>query len=186
VLKAGDEQRWQALLAEQISENGRLYFRLAYGVLRDASAAEDMCQQAFLKAWKHREMIRDRQMLRHWLARVVINESLQMLRRSRLERDALHRRPIYGMADVQDGPALRESVVRAMGELPEAERVVVALRVMEGMSGNEVKALLGCSAAQVSKQLHSGMQRLRLLLEDWREEAGGALRGVSRSSGAGQ
>ena len=55
----------------------------------------------------------------------------------------------------------------AMDRLPETARMVVALRVMHGLSGNEVKDLLGCSAGEVSRQLHRGMEQLRGLLAEF-------------------
>ena len=62
---------------------------------------------------------------------------------------------------------MREAVVQAMDRLPETARTVVALRLMQGMSGNEVKDLLGCSASEVSRQLHAGMEQLRGLLAEF-------------------
>jgi DNA-directed RNA polymerase specialized sigma24 family protein len=55
-------------------------------------------------------------------------------------------------------------VEAALRELPDLTRAVVVLRIMQGMSGNEVKGLLGCSAAEVSRRLYSGMEQLRTLL----------------------
>lgn len=42
----------EAALIAQVKSNSRLFFRLAYGVVRDVQAAEDVCQQAFLRAWE--------------------------------------------------------------------------------------------------------------------------------------
>jgi DNA-directed RNA polymerase specialized sigma24 family protein len=50
---------WEQLLSDQISQDGRLLFGLAYGVLRSADAAEDVCQQAMLQAWAHRSELKD-------------------------------------------------------------------------------------------------------------------------------
>lgn len=166
---AGGDGGWRTLLSEQFSQSGRLLYRLAYGILRDAPAAEDACQQALLKAWERRDELRDAARLRSWLARVVVTESLQARRRQKIERRVL---VLQGGEPQQTeiGPlGLRESVLAAMQQLPEQARLVVALRLMQGVSGNEVKDLLGCSAGEVSKQLHRGMKILRELLADWKE-----------------
>ena len=165
----GGDEGWRALLVERVRADGRLYFRLAVGVLRDAHGAEEVCQQAMLKAWDQRDRIEPAK-LRAWLARVVVNESLYVARRRKVERKSLTMQ-----ADGATSPAptpvealaTREAVMRAMERLPELARTVVALRVMQGLSGNEVKDLLGCSAAEVSRQLHAGMEQLRGLLADF-------------------
>ncbi len=55
----GDGDDWPALLDCHVRQQGRFYHRLAYGVLRSAEGAADVCQQAFLRAWEHRDHIRD-------------------------------------------------------------------------------------------------------------------------------
>src|SRR5438093_398850 len=68
------EVTWEILLSEQIRQNGRLFYQLAYRILRDGGAAEDVCQQAFLRAWEEREKIDGGgQALKSWLARTVVN-----------------------------------------------------------------------------------------------------------------
>ena len=165
---AGSSKIWSDLLAAQAREHGRLFFRLAYGVVHDAAAAEDACQQAMMKAWKERDRIDNPQMLRSWIARTVVNESLQIARRLKIERRVLgqHAMASRTSSAPEDGRANRESVIEAMSELDEDIRAVIALRVIEGLSGNEVKDLLGYSAAGVSRRLHLGLEQLRTILSD--------------------
>jgi RNA polymerase sigma-70 factor, ECF subfamily len=168
--KEGNEAIWASLLADQIRQNGRLFFRLAFGILRNAASAEDVCQQAFSRAWENRGEIEDVAALRGWLAKVVINESLAIARRRKAEQRALCTRAERDRtvsSGLHDGAELRESVVAALDRLPETPRLVVALRLMQGVSGNEVKEILGCSASEVPRQLYLGMEMLRELLADW-------------------
>ncbi len=164
----GSETDWADLLTEQVRQNGRLYFKVAFGILRDAARAEEVCQLAYLRAWDQRDRIRDGSALRPWLIRVVSNECFGILRRRRVEQEDLVRRA--GRPVVKDDPASRmaqrEIVANALGELPEPTRTVVTLRLMQGLSGNEVKKHMGCSASEVSRRLHEGMQTLRALLAD--------------------
>src|SRR4051812_44720395 len=67
---------WHQLLADQVRQNGRFFFRLAHNVLRDAQLAEDVCQQALLRAWEERDRIQPGPTLKAWLARTVVNNSL--------------------------------------------------------------------------------------------------------------
>jgi RNA polymerase sigma factor (sigma-70 family) len=164
-----DTAGWQSLLAGQVEANGRLCFRVAFGVLGQAAAAEDACQQAFLKAWESREKIQDAAALRAWLLRVVVNEALQALRRSKTERrvlnDQIERRA--GEPAVANQNDMRESILLALAGLPEPTRTIVVMRLMDGRSGNEVKEFLGCSASEVSRRLHDGIAMLRGSLAEW-------------------
>jgi len=185
---------WRQRLTDLCVAERAFLLRLAWGILRDAHAAEDACQQAFLRACAARPTGSDcatpapgcstaatcptppdPARLRPWLAQVVVNESLQVLRRQKLERrlrgQALAREQTGAGPDAAGGvsdadPFLRESVLAALEQLPEPNRLVVLLRIMEGWSGNEVKDLLGCSAAEVSRRLYRGMEELRGLLAD--------------------
>lgn len=164
----GDEPDWNSLVGEQVARNGPLFFELAYRLLRDSAAAEDACQQAMLKALQAEHGLRGRDSLKAWLARVVINESLQMHRRREIERHAV-RSAAATILDKPQAPELdlRETVLEAVSGLPETTRVVVTLRLLHGMSGNQVKDLLSCSAVEVSRQLHRGMELLRHSLSTW-------------------
>ncbi|MCX7425071.1 MAG: sigma-70 family RNA polymerase sigma factor [Planctomycetia bacterium] len=70
----------------------------------------------------------------------------------------------------EPGPAelaeRRDLLMVALSQLPEAIREVVALRTMEGMTGNEVSGLLRINPSDVSRRLHEGLDRLREFLHD--------------------
>ena len=76
------------MLVNQIQANGRLFFLLSHSILGDVESAEDICQQVFLKALSQKNRIRDINSLKGWLAKVVINESLQVYRRRGIEQRA--------------------------------------------------------------------------------------------------
>lgn len=154
---------WDGLLQEHVRLHGRRFFHIAYGILRDAHAAEDACQAALLKGWTLRDRIAEAGALHAWLLRVVITESLRLLRRRRSE--ARLQRHLVGSAPDGMSPAERvefdEAFRAALADLPETTQTVVVLRLVEGLSGNEVKRVLGCSASEVSRRLHYGMEYLR-------------------------
>jgi RNA polymerase sigma-70 factor, ECF subfamily len=160
---AVDNQGWEALIAEQVRLHGRLLFRLAFKVLRHNAKAEDVCQQVLLKALQMQQHIRDPQALRGWLARAAVNESLTMLRREGCDRRARGMKALKPPTSPEagDAAASRAAVDAALQDLPELTQAVVVLRLMQGMSGNEVKDLLGMSASDVSRRLHAGMDVLR-------------------------
>ena len=161
-----DDASWQRLLKEQVRDNSRLFFGMAWKVLRDSAAAEDVCQQAMLKAWSERHTIASPDRLRAWLARTVVNGSLELYRRRRLEQQALTRLPNRPeMPPPTETIADRDALDAALAELPETTRLVVILRIQQGLSGNEVRDLLGMSLAGISRALHQGLDQLRSILK---------------------
>lgn len=162
------EASWDLLLSEQIRLNSRLFFRLSRNIVRDSAAAEDICQRAFLQAWQQRDQI-DGVSLRGWLAKTVINGSLQHVRRRKVEQRANAEHAQGQMLRSQlrsDQSRLRQDVLAAVDRLPEPSRTVVAMRLLDGLRGGDVATLLDLSASEVSRQLHRGLEHLRHLLAE--------------------
>jgi RNA polymerase sigma-70 factor (ECF subfamily) len=168
LLRAGSH--WERLLVEQITQNGRLFFSLAHGLLRNSTAAEDVCQQALLKAWEHRDRLLDPDSLRAWICKVVVNESLRICRRTKLEDRIVAAGELPGREQPEPPHQqidLRDAVTAALEKLPDHLREVVVLRLMEGIKGQDVARLLGTNPVAVSRQLYQAMSQLRGHLVDW-------------------
>lgn len=138
-------------------------------ILRDKAAAEDACQQALYKAWNQPPILEDRSNLQAWMHRVVINECLAVMRRRAVERRALAVRGANRREEQapDEAMSLREAVLGAVAQLEEPTRTIVVMRIIEERSGKDVMGFLGCSASEVSRRLHDGMEQLRPMLADW-------------------
>ena len=158
-----DNDGWDLVLAEQVRTNGRLFFQLAYHILEDPTASEDACQQAFLKAAAYRDSLRDSRALKAWLARVVTNEAMQIVRRRKTERKALgeHSKNLPSPEGAQEQAERRLAVEEALAEVPEPFRTAVVMRTLWGMSVRETAAELGCAESEVSRRYYLGLERLR-------------------------
>jgi RNA polymerase sigma-70 factor (ECF subfamily) len=162
----------QAAFGDQIRLHGKLFYRVAYQILRNSALAEEACQQGLCNTWQHRASLQDPAAIRAWLVRAIVHESLQMLRRGRIEKRALERKAAEVPRPGEDAHLdleQRESVVAALAMLPDPGREVLVLRVMHGMSGNAVAELLGITPVEVSRRLHGAMQIVR---EQFSESAG--------------
>ena len=169
--KAGGGPGWSKRLADQVSQNGPLFVSVASKITGNATAAEDICQDAVVNALQREGELRDPSALRAWLVQIIVNESLQFRRLRKRESG-----PLLPLAsDVQSdakpvglASEMRDSVMQALDRLPERTRMIVVLRVMEGMKGREVSNLLDCSDKEVSVHMHRGMEILRQALADWK------------------
>jgi RNA polymerase sigma-70 factor (ECF subfamily) len=169
---ARDETAVRAIMQ---SNNRRLY-RLARGILRNDSEAEDVVQETYVRAFTHLESFRGDSSLATWLGRIAINEALGRLRRQRpgvelnslppgvLEAQIIQFPLSAASEDPEKSMAQREIqhvVEHAIDELPEAFRIVFITRVIEGMNVEETAETLGLKPETVKTRLHRARTMLR-------------------------
>jgi RNA polymerase sigma-70 factor (ECF subfamily) len=160
----------------------RRLFRVARSVLRDDTEAEDAVQEAYLRAFQGLEAFRGEASLATWLTRIALNEALGRLRRRRTalglelveaaQREGGGARSLMFPTTRRDNPedaAARDEVRRlleaAIDALPEAFRVVLVARDVEGMSVEETAELLGRRPETVRTRLHRARRMLRAALD---------------------
>jgi RNA polymerase sigma-70 factor (ECF subfamily) len=136
-------------------------------VLRDADEAEDAAQEGFVKAYKALHRFKRDHEFRPWLLRIVVNQSLTMLRSRRrgsaaAERLAIRDQPLPHTIDetVIDRERAR-MVWAALDSLREQERVVVYLRYFLTLPERELAEYLGCAPGTVKSRLHRSLSKLR-------------------------
>jgi RNA polymerase sigma factor (sigma-70 family) len=144
-------------------------FRTAYLVLGDAAEAEDAAQEGFVKAFRALARFRPGAPFRPWLLQIVANEARNRRRssgrRTRLELRLAAESPSGGAAPSPEGALLdaerRASLLSAVGDLREEERLVIALRYFLDLSEAETAAALGVRPGTVKSRLSRALGRLR-------------------------
>jgi RNA polymerase sigma-70 factor (ECF subfamily) len=151
---------------ERIVESSTLAFRVALGVLRRREDAEEVAQEAFLRAHRAFASLRDRERFRPWLVRTAFRLALD---RQRAERRRLRREDGFGRRESATGDSVedtaarsevRQRVMEAVDELPEKLRVVTLLAAIEGHGLAEVARLLELPAGTVKSRLHLARKAL--------------------------
>lgn len=152
---------------ERLAECGQLAFRVARGVLRNTHDAEDVAQDALLRAYRRFDRLRDPSRFRAWLVRITFRLALDRSRsaKRREARETLwsrpDRRPSPPTAeDVAATTEFQEHLERALEELPEKIRLVLLLAAMQGHTLEEVAALLGLPLGTVKSRLFFGKKKL--------------------------
>jgi RNA polymerase sigma-70 factor (ECF subfamily) len=160
--------------------NRRLY-RVARSVMRNDSEAEDVVQEAYVRAFSNLATFRGESSLATWLSRIALNEALGRLR---------GRRPSADLTEIESRPPTQSLIIpfpnssqqldpertmaqreiqliveRAIDELPEAFRTVLVARVIEEMSVEETADLLGIRPETVKTRLHRARGLLKEALE---------------------
>lgn len=152
-------------------------FNLARALAGDDGEAEDLAQEAFIRAWRAIGRFRGESAFRTWLYRVALNViHSHLARRSR-------RRIVWGWwqdaaqapeprapkgtrgADPEMDVARRDAIDRALASLPPDLRMAVTLRDIEGLEYKEIADVLGVPIGTVMSRIFRGRTRLRPLLE---------------------
>ena len=155
--------------------NQRLY-RLVRAVIRNNADAEDVLQEAYLKAFAHLQGFNGEASLSTWLSRIALNPALMRLRaEKRLKRAAGPTQaeiiPFPLASSIEDPERLMAQrqllhlVEEATDALPETFRLVFVARVIEGLSVEEAAALLDLPPATVKTRLHRARKLIRARLE---------------------
>jgi RNA polymerase sigma-70 factor (ECF subfamily) len=153
---------------QRLADCPKLAYRVALGVLHNAAEAEDVAQEAMLRAYRNFHRLRDRERFRGWLVRMAFRLALDRIRakgrRERHERDAT-RLLEEGQreANVENLIASREferQVAQALDALPEKLRIVMVLAAIEGYHTREVAKLAGLPEGTVKSRLFLARKKL--------------------------
>lgn len=137
--------------------------RLAYLVTGDRHLAEDIVQDAFVRAFGRWQDLRNPDSFRPYLRRTIVNLSRDHFRKAQRERGHLRDRGV--VADHDEGLGsqieLRDELLRALRKLPVRQRAAVVLRYCEGLSEQEVADALGTTTGAVNSLVARGLSGLR-------------------------
>lgn len=154
---------------QRLADCPTLAYRVALGVLRNTAEAEDVAQEAMLRAYRNFHRLRDRDRFRAWLVRAAWRLALDRIRsasrRERRERIVVEQSA--SEAGVEGVIATREferKLTAALDELPEKLRMVIVLAAIEGYDTREVAKLVGVPEGTVKSRLHHARKRLAAAL----------------------
>src|SRR5258705_9496235 len=170
--KGGDDKAF----GELVKRYDRNVFRIAQHITQNREDAEDVVQDAFLKAYTNLQQFQEQSKFYTWLVRIAVNEALMKLRRRKPERtvsldeeiktedDSVPRE----VADWSPNPEqmynqaeLREILTRTIQGLPPGFRTVFVLRDVEGLSTEETAQALELSIPAVKSRLLRARLQLR-------------------------
>lgn len=164
--RSGDQRAFEQLYRLHCDRIYALCWRLCGG---DAALAEDLQQEAFVRAWRKLHLFEGKSAFGTWLhrlaANVVLSDRRIRLRKVERERpfDAAVERTASGARDVTAG--LAADLERAVAGLPERARTVLILYDIEGYPHAEIAELTGMAVGSSKAQLHRARKLVREALE---------------------
>jgi RNA polymerase sigma-70 factor, ECF subfamily len=169
--QGGDISAFEAL----VSRYERKIFRLAQHITQNAEDAEDVSQEAFLKAYEHLAEFQGNSRFYTWLVRIAVNQALMKLRKRRTKDvsldDDIETEENFIPREIEDwGPSpedhysqeeLAQILSRVIGELDPPFRTVFQLRDIDELSTEETAETLGISVPAVKSRLLRARLKLR-------------------------
>ena len=170
----GDSEAFRAL----VERHSRAVFRLAHRMTGNASDAEDVVQDTFLKAYKQLSRFESRANFGTWLHRIAVNCSIDLIR-ARPHREATHDvadLEQFGAGEAADAgrpsperlmlsTEVQARITDAMSALSQMERAAFVLRHFEGQSIDEISRALGLKTNATKHSIFRAVKKMRHALE---------------------
>lgn len=167
--QGGDE----AAFAELVGRYQRAIYRIAHGLTRNSADADDLAQETFVRAYRALGRFRPEEPLYPWLARIVVNLTYSLFRHRRRRPET----PIEPLVEAgrqwaaEDDPARdvaesegREQLQASFAELSHEHQAVLVLRVVDGLSYDEIARSLGVPVGTVMSRLSRARAELKTRL----------------------
>jgi RNA polymerase sigma-70 factor (ECF subfamily) len=169
--RGGDAAAFAALVRESAPALERLALRL----VGDRHAAEDLAQDAVLKAWRKLPLFRGGSRFKTWVSRILVRRALDFLRRRRPVAEPPPLLSLVGdPAAHAEARELEEAVRKAIEELPPVQRATLLLRADQGLSYEEIAYVLGSTRNAVRMNLVAARKRLAERLQGFIDLGEGA------------
>lgn len=177
VIEMSDLARTECAHAERfralVDEHQDAAIRTARRLLGGDPAAEDVAQEAFLRAYKGLPQFRGEASLRTWFFRILVREVQRHRRWQSMRKvwstESLSERELPDSPPPTGDFALRDRIVRALERLPRRQRETFVLVHLEQFTVKETASLLGVSLGTIKVHLHRALKALRSDLADLRE-----------------
>lgn len=152
-----------------VAENLRRIFLQIYRIVGNVADAQDLTQEAFIKALQRQEQLKDEQKAAHWLSRIATNTAIDFLRRNgRMHLCEIEVAPEVGGESPEDAllrAEQRRHLEKGLQSLSPRERAALLLRDVEDLPAEEVARHLDCSKATVRSHIANARTKFRKYLE---------------------
>ncbi len=164
---AAERVKAEARLVERVGEGDeeafneiyKIFAPLVHGIVlarvpRDEAA--DIVQEVFLAAYKNLHTLRDKNAVGAWLAMIARNRAVEFYRQAKPTEELPE-----DLRGKDDSQTEAREILKAIRALPETYKETLVLRLVEGMTGNEIAERTGLTPESVRVNLHRGMKLLR-------------------------
>ena len=148
----------------------RMYWQIRK-LVTDHDDANDLLQNAFLKAWSNLHNFRGEAKLSTWLYKIAVNESINFLNREKNRltvSDSNEESSVLNNLEADeyfDGSELQAELQRAIAKLPQKQRLVFNMRYFDEMKYDEISEVLGTSVGALKASYHHAVKKITEMLD---------------------
>jgi RNA polymerase sigma-70 factor (ECF subfamily) len=166
-VQRGDADAYDELVSTYV----RRVVSIAWGIVRNAQDAEDLAQEAFVKAYESIGRFRSSEPFGPWIYRIVTNLALDVMKhRTKFRHEAIDESAPAGRRDAAETAAMSNEIGARIDEaietLPEMQRIVARLHLVEEYDHQEIAAMTGLSDGTVRSHLSLARKKLKDKLAD--------------------
>jgi RNA polymerase sigma-70 factor (ECF subfamily) len=161
--KMGDKDAFGKLV-EKYKEK---IYSIAYRMTNNHTDADDLSQEAFIKAYESIGKFREKSSFFTWLYRIVVNVTINHLKKIRrgrvftLDENISIENTSNNPRKIAESRQLNAEITKAIGSLPLKQRAVVELAIIEGLPHRQIAKILGCLEKTVSWRLFQARKKLK-------------------------
>jgi RNA polymerase sigma-70 factor (ECF subfamily) len=152
-------------LEEYVIENKEKHYRIAYSYVKNADDALDIVQESIIKAMVSLNTLKNREYLKTWFYRILINCSLDFIRKQK-KVITLDNEILYSYVNEFDDTYADIDLHRALDELPDIYRSIIILRFFEDLKIEEIAEILNENVNTVKTRLYKSLDKLRIKMND--------------------
>ena len=154
---------YRNIFTELIRTRLPLFRSVAVKIVNSPADADDVVQNALLRAWDKRHSFSGKQeALSAWVVKIVVSESYNLLRKKQREENKLK---LFEHPDVAESSALT-ALDEAVRSLPELYRKTVHIAILSNLTVEEASRILGCSANTLYQRIHKAKGMIRNIIRD--------------------
>ena len=150
--------------AELVAARSAALFRMAFVVVGDHQLAQDLLQEALVKAYVAWPRLRDTTKAEAYVRRTIVTTAISWRRRRSFHEHPVDVVPDAGDADQTERLAVYDALWEQVRSLPPRQRAALVLRYYEDLSEADTAALMGCSVGTVKSQVSAALGKLRTLV----------------------
>lgn len=172
----------QEAFAQLMEQSQQRMYQLAYRMTGQHQDAQDVCQEAFFKAWKALPNFKEESSFSTWLYRLTSNSAIDLLRKRKRQQESSLVEQFQGEEEELEIPDLREApedvllqgevrdkIHQGLEKLPPHHRQVLVMREVQGLSYQEIATTLALDLGTVKSRIARGRGALRGFLLEMRE-----------------
>ncbi|MEK2687500.1 RNA polymerase sigma factor [Bdellovibrio sp. GT3] len=187
-VKSGDRR----FFSELVKRHQRSVLRLSLRFMKDMDAAEDVTQEAFIKAYEKLNSFEGRASFKSWLFQIAVNTARNKLRE--FKRDTVDFENVNLAVDAEAENTLVHTAVadilqKEVDKLPMKQKTALVLRVYEDLSFNEIADIMECPYDTAKANYRHALLKLRQTFEEqedlkrWNEDVGGFFQTYAEAEG---